>query len=132
MSFINSRFVLEIKKLNFIKEDKYPTIDEDRKKTRQSDEHIEVSQAAEELQREATAGGTRPPWPYRGSTRERLAHPPWQSRGSTREHLAHPAWQHRGSTRMHLARSSALPRPLPENNAFCHASPSSPLCRTFI
>ncbi|XP_049885781.1 uncharacterized protein LOC126380429 isoform X6 [Pectinophora gossypiella] len=30
--------------------------------------------------------------------------------------------------KIHLARSSRLPFPLPENNAFCFYSPNSPLC----
>ncbi|KPI96052.1 hypothetical protein RR46_06786 [Papilio xuthus] len=98
-----------IQKLNYSKEDRFrwKLPNEEIKKVRQSEEHIEMSQAAEELQREATAGG---------------------QRGGG----AAPPWRPRGTTRVHLARSSALPRPLPENNAFCHASPRSPLCRTFI
>ncbi|XP_013179153.1 PREDICTED: uncharacterized protein LOC106126210 isoform X2 [Papilio xuthus] len=98
-----------IQKLNYLKEDRFrwKLPNEEIKKVRQSEEHIEMSQAAEELQREATAGG---------------------QRGGG----AAPPWRPRGTTRVHLARSSALPRPLPENNAFCHASPRSPLCRTFI
>ncbi|KPJ09337.1 hypothetical protein RR48_15478 [Papilio machaon] len=100
---------LKIKKLKYLKEDRFRTrvFNEERNKMRQSEEQIEMSQAAAELRREATAGG---------------------QRGGG----GHSPWRHRGTTRVHLARSSALPRPLPENNAFCHVSPHSPLCRTFI
>ncbi|XP_045542193.1 uncharacterized protein LOC106717039 [Papilio machaon] len=100
---------LKIKKLKYLKEDRFRTrvFNEERNKVRQSEEQIEMSQAAAELRREATAGG---------------------QRGGG----GHSPWRHRGTTRVHLARSSALPRPLPENNAFCHVSPHSPLCRTFI
>ncbi|XP_028032950.1 uncharacterized protein LOC114245130 [Bombyx mandarina] len=40
--------------------------------------------------------------------------------------------QFQNTFKIHLSRSSRMPIPLPENNAFCFTNPNSPLCRTFI
>ncbi|XP_068620020.1 uncharacterized protein [Battus philenor] len=109
-----------IMKLNYMKQNKISKKNSKDRKVKQNGDELELTQVAEELKREVadTAETLQPKCGTITSNTACTSH-------------SYP-WRFRATTRIYLSRSFRPQIPLPENNAFCHTNPESPLCRTFI